>query len=59
MNEIIRAMSEAELRAKIKRLEDLIQAEQDKREIAYLRGMIDGLKFSVRCNGVSGMEVKE
>lgn len=24
----------------------------------YLRGRIDGLEFSIRCNGVSGDEVK-
>lgn len=27
--------------------------------IARLKGYIDGLKFSIRCNGVSGGEVKE
>jgi len=25
----------------------------------YLQGVIDGLKFSIRCNGISGDEVKE
>lgn len=25
----------------------------------YLQGMIDGLKFSIRCNGISGDEVKD
>ena len=27
-------------------------------ESAYARGMIDGLKFAIRCNGVSGARVK-
>ena len=27
--------------------------------IEYQRGMIDGLKFVIRCNGISGAEVKE
>ena len=30
------------------------QAEHD-----YMRGRIDGLEFSIRCNGVSGDEVKK
>ena len=25
----------------------------------YMRGRIDGLEFSIRCNGVSGNEVKK
>lgn len=29
------------------------------REIARLGGRIEGLEFSIRCNGVSGGEVKE
>lgn len=29
------------------------------RERAYMRGKIDGLEFSIRCNGVSGDEVKK
>lgn len=28
-------------------------------EKAYMRGRIDGLEFSIRCNGVSGDEVKK
>lgn len=27
-------------------------------EKAYMRGRIDGLEFSIRCNGVSGDEIK-
>ena len=29
------------------------------RERAYMRGKIDGLEFSIRCNGVSGDEVSK
>ncbi len=29
------------------------------RERAYMQGRIDGLEFSIRCNGVSGDEVKK
>lgn len=36
----------------VKRL--TIQAEHN-----YMRGRIDGLEFSIRCNGVSGDEVKK
>lgn len=28
------------------------------RQLAYKDGMIDGLKFAIRCNGVSGGEVR-
>ena len=31
--------------------------EQVKRELIYRDGMIAGLKFAIRCNGVSGGEV--
>lgn len=27
-------------------------------ELAVMRGMVDGLKFAMRCNGVSGGEVR-
>lgn len=27
-------------------------------EMSYNKGMIEGLKFAIRCNGVSGAEVK-
>ena len=27
-------------------------------QIAYKNGMIDGLKFAIRCDGVSGGEVR-
>ena len=45
-----------------------LQAENDKlqdsvkyqsRRIDRLKGMIEGLKFAIRCDGVSGAEVKD
>ena len=35
---------------------DYFEREKEKNS-NYLKGMIDGLKFSIRCNGVSGAEV--
>ena len=35
---------------------DYFEREKEKNS-NYLKGMIDGLKFAVRCNGVSGAEV--
>ena len=45
--------------AKVRYLEDALHSEQRNNEMAYLRGMVDGLKYSIRCNGVSGAEVRE
>ena len=36
---------------------DYFEREKEKNS-NYLKGMIDGLKFSIRCNGVSGAEVQ-
>lgn len=38
-----------ELRLKCDRIHEMYE---------YQRGMVEGLKFAVRCNGVSGAEVK-
>ena len=35
-------------------LEQRVQAERTRRERERLIGVIEGLKFSIRCNGVSG-----
>lgn len=43
-------MENAELKAHI----DVIQG-----DAKYTVGLVDGLKFAIRCNGVSGGEVKE
>lgn len=42
----------ADYKAQLDRLRDL-------EERAYMRGRIEGLEFSIRCNGVSGGEVKK
>lgn len=47
-----------ELKAKIKALEERIAQLAFQRELEYQRGVIEGLKFSLRCNGVSGGEIK-
>lgn len=54
-----------DLLAEIERLKrelDRIRSEreqaQHRAEIRYRDGIIEGLKFSVRCNGVSGGEVR-
>ena len=43
------------LKAKIEYLE--VRERENERELNYLRGMVDGLKYSLRCNGVSGGKV--
>ena len=37
----------------------LADEEQYKGELRYREGIIYGLKFAIKCNGVSGAEVKE
>lgn len=37
----------------------LADEEQHKSELRYRDGMIAGLKYSIRCNGVSGGEVNQ
>ena len=51
INMLKKGLQEATARA------DYFEREKEK-ESRYLRGMIDGLKFSIRCNGVSGVEVQ-
>lgn len=45
-----------EANAKIGELDRKLRAAQI--ELATMRGTIEGLKFSIRCNGVSGAEVR-
>ena len=45
-----------------RRKAEMALIEQDKeyeKERAYFVGMVEGLKYSIRCNGVSGAEVGE
>lgn len=46
-----------ELEAHCHWLEDELEKMRRNLEIARLEGRIDGLEFSIRCNGVSGAEV--
>ena len=48
INDLSNEVSEQE-----KRLEELESL------LAYKNGLIDGLKFAIRCDGVSGAEVRE
>lgn len=50
-------LREAELALKHSR--QLVDDEQHKVELRYRDGMIAGLKFAIRCNGVSGGEVNQ
>lgn len=45
-----------DLRAQCKAYEAQLQRYEER---AYMRGRIDGLEFAIRCNGVSGNEVKK
>lgn len=47
-----------EMRAKIAYLEEQLKDKHMEMEMARFRGIIEGLKFAIRCNGVSGAEVK-
>lgn len=46
-----------DLRMDIKERDCIIKELEYKRR--YLSGMVDGLKFAIRCNGVSGGEVHD
>lgn len=46
-----------EMMAKIGYLTEALKDKQTEIELARLRGMIEGLKYAIRCNGVSGAEV--
>ena len=48
-----------ELKARLQAYEEDLRIAQRNEERAYMRGRIDGLEFSIRCNGVSGDEVKK
>lgn len=48
-----------ELRAMCRDYEAQLQRYRESEERAYMRGRIEGLEFSIRCNGVSGDEVRK
>ena len=45
-----------ELQARGEEYKRRIRELEKSNEESYLRGRIDGLEFSIRCNGVSGMQ---
>ena len=51
------SMENQELQAKIAYQDRELREAAGDRERAYLNGKIDGLKFGLRCTGVSGGEV--
>ena len=58
-NELMKLRKEnGELKARCADYEDKLRNVCDIKERAYMRGKIAGLEFSIRCNGVSGDEVK-
>lgn len=66
MNENVMVDVNAEMDALRKKLEyfkdkyEKLERHTDwmRNEMSYNKGMIEGLKFAIRCNGVSGAEVK-
>lgn len=48
-----------ELMERLNVYEEQLRAARENAEKAYMRGRIDGLEFAIRCNGVSGNEVKK
>ena len=58
-NELMKLREENEgLKEKIHDLDLQIERLTRQAEHDYMHGRIDGLEFSIRCNGVSGDEVK-
>lgn len=59
-NELMKLREENEaLKEKIHDLDLQVERLNRQAEHSYMRGRIDGLEFSIRCNGVSGDEVKK
>ena len=58
--EVIKKLTDenSELKARCEAYEKRIRQMEDCSERSYMRGRIDGLEFSIRCNGVSGDSVK-
>lgn len=59
-NELMNLRKEnEELRARCESYEEKLLHMNVENDRSYMRGRIDGLEFSIRCNGVSGDEVKK
>lgn len=52
-NEALKAQY-MEVKARAEYFEAMVKQLEFEKEKAYLQGRIDGLEFSIRCNGVSG-----
>ena len=48
-----------ELKARAECAEKELEFVRRDNEMSYMQGKIDGLEFSIRCNGVSGNEVNK
>ena len=58
-NELMKLRKEnEELKARCADYDLQVECLTRQAEHNYMRGRIDGLEFSIRCNGVSGDEVK-
>ena len=58
MTELEKSQEEIKiLRERLREYEQKFDCYRDSEERAYMRGRIEGLEFSIRCNGVSGNEV--
>ena len=59
--EIIKKLTDenSELKARCEAYEKRIRELEECSEKTYMRGRIDGLEFSIRCNGVSGDVVRK
>ena len=63
--EVQMAVNDATTVKEVKEIEDLRNIVKEQvnqidnlyRRIGYLEGMVEGLSYSIRCNGVSGAEV--
>lgn len=55
-NEALKAQY-MEVKARAEHFEAMAERLEVEKEKAYLQGRIDGLEFSIRCNGVSGDSV--
>ena len=56
----IQALTEEtiKLKERVEGLERAIEALRNEKSMWYKNGIIGGLKFAIRCNGVSGNEVQ-
>lgn len=56
---IVQPTKEEELAYEVKDLREELRRARIDAELRYRDGIIVGLKYAIRCNGISGAEVKE